>query len=418
MLDTSAVLNLYRYSTETREEFLSVLDSLTNRLWIPAQVAHEFLERRLDVIHDQGAAFAAVRSSLAESAKAFEGEVGRFRRHSSLEAEKLIAQFAEAKEAVLKSLGESEAAHTAKSTSVTATDTIWDRVSALFDGRVGQPFTPQELVDLYKEGDKRYAAEVPPGYKDSKKGEPRKFGDLVLWKQILVAGDSQKLPVIFVTDDAKEDWWRIVRGQRIGARPELVDEYMAASGQRIHFYSPEQFLRETKSRTSVGISEKALGEVEQVSTDANEGLRNVAARRLWELRRRRNSLLRMIEGRSERSLQERRDQLLAERERLRDELLRAQRVHNEAVHLSSDFSGSSEHSEISRRTLVFAHEALSVVEQELTRLGSEAVESEPRRQEHYMRSLRGCEQEIEEILVALGETAVGDDPDRDRVGKR
>ena len=111
------------------------------------------------------------------------------------------------------------------------------------------------------------------------------YGDLVLWKQILTRSVERKDAAIFVTDDSKEDWWRIEKGQRLGPRPELVDEYHASSGRRIHFYSPEQFLRHAKTRTAVPVSEESLGEVKQVSTQAAERIRAVAERRLVDLQR-------------------------------------------------------------------------------------------------------------------------------------
>ena len=49
-LDTSILLNLYRYSNETREEFLKILNKLEDRIWIPHQSAQEFFNNRLNVI--------------------------------------------------------------------------------------------------------------------------------------------------------------------------------------------------------------------------------------------------------------------------------------------------------------------------------------------------------------------------------
>jgi hypothetical protein len=50
ILDTNALLNLYRYSSETRTDFLSVLSAVQERLWIPEQVGKEFHANRLGVI--------------------------------------------------------------------------------------------------------------------------------------------------------------------------------------------------------------------------------------------------------------------------------------------------------------------------------------------------------------------------------
>jgi hypothetical protein len=42
---------------------------------------------------------------------------------------------------------------------------------------------------------------------------------------------------------AKEDWWWIHRGRKLGPRPELIEEFRAGSDQDFHIYEFGQFLR-------------------------------------------------------------------------------------------------------------------------------------------------------------------------------
>ena len=44
VLDANVLLNLFRYSTNSREELYKILEHYQDRLWIPYQVAFEFLE--------------------------------------------------------------------------------------------------------------------------------------------------------------------------------------------------------------------------------------------------------------------------------------------------------------------------------------------------------------------------------------
>ncbi len=55
VFDTNFLLDLYRVSSTTSEDFLRVLESLQNRIWLPYQVANEFLERREEVIDSEAA---------------------------------------------------------------------------------------------------------------------------------------------------------------------------------------------------------------------------------------------------------------------------------------------------------------------------------------------------------------------------
>ena len=63
VLDSSVLLNLYRFPTSASRELLAVLQTFENRLWIPHQVALEFQRNRLGV--------------RAEQLKKFGEEIGR-----------------------------------------------------------------------------------------------------------------------------------------------------------------------------------------------------------------------------------------------------------------------------------------------------------------------------------------------------
>jgi predicted nucleic acid-binding protein len=52
VIDTNVLLNLYRYNDQTRDDLLSVLRRLGERLWIPRQVVEEFWRNREAVLRD------------------------------------------------------------------------------------------------------------------------------------------------------------------------------------------------------------------------------------------------------------------------------------------------------------------------------------------------------------------------------
>ncbi|EKE27035.1 MAG: hypothetical protein ACD_4C00082G0002, partial [uncultured bacterium (gcode 4)] len=53
VFDTNILLNLYRYSNETSEQFLKTIEKLGNRAWLPHQVALEFHRNRLIVLSEE-----------------------------------------------------------------------------------------------------------------------------------------------------------------------------------------------------------------------------------------------------------------------------------------------------------------------------------------------------------------------------
>ena len=62
--DANILLNLYRYSDETREEFLKILEKIKDRVWITHQSAQEFFNNRLNVINQQEKAYEDAISAL------------------------------------------------------------------------------------------------------------------------------------------------------------------------------------------------------------------------------------------------------------------------------------------------------------------------------------------------------------------
>src|SRR4029077_20250194 len=105
--------------------------------------------------------------------------------------------------------------------------------------------TEERLAPIRKEGEERYAKKIPPGFEDAKKGGEGgdKFGDLIIWKEMIEKAKAEVRPIIFVTDDGKSDWWHIHSGKKLGPHPYLVEEFLNASGQQFHIYELPQFLR-------------------------------------------------------------------------------------------------------------------------------------------------------------------------------
>ena len=70
------------------------------------------------------------------------------------------------------------------------------------------PPTQEEIFLWCEEGQGRYKKEIPPGFKDAKdKDGVRKYGDLIIWKEMLKFALKQSKNIIFITDDVKADWW-------------------------------------------------------------------------------------------------------------------------------------------------------------------------------------------------------------------
>ncbi len=163
-------------------------------------------------------------------------------------------------------------------------DPIYEQLSSLFEGKITESFSNEQLREIYSEGENRYKLKIPPGYEDEKTKEGnKKFGDLILWKQILLKAKELKKDVILINDERKTDWWwKIKDGRNMGPRQELVQEMKEDSGVNFHMYSSERFLSYGQTFLKEQINQKALEEIQAMKKSELEELSKL---RLYERRR-------------------------------------------------------------------------------------------------------------------------------------
>ena len=71
-------------------------------------------------------------------------------------------------------------------------DPFLDRLTDLFKGKVGEEYPADEVESLIKEANKRYERKIPPGYRDIKKEGLNKYGDFILWRQVMDKAESDE----------------------------------------------------------------------------------------------------------------------------------------------------------------------------------------------------------------------------------
>lgn len=266
VVDTNVLLNLYRLSPQAREKLISVLEAYSDRLWIPHQVGAEFHDNRVDEIRNQQAMGAKLLQALSGFQSAFAKVLDGYSLNVDVkfledDFAQVVADFSEKVKTV-------SSEHVSRYGVSPQRDPILTVLESLFEGRVGPPWSAEELERLYVEAEARYSDKIPPGFRDAKdKQAPRKYGDYILWTQILSKAESDKVDVLFVTDDKKSDWWWESQGQLLGPEPRLRDEFRAVSGNNFYAYRSSQFIRESDGRRAVPVNERIVEEI-QTTSDA------------------------------------------------------------------------------------------------------------------------------------------------------
>ncbi|NEQ35993.1 MAG: DUF4935 domain-containing protein [Okeania sp. SIO3I5] len=57
VFDTNFLLDFYRVSSSTSDDYFRILEHIKDRIWLPYQVADEFFERREKIINDEKKSF-------------------------------------------------------------------------------------------------------------------------------------------------------------------------------------------------------------------------------------------------------------------------------------------------------------------------------------------------------------------------
>jgi predicted nucleic acid-binding protein len=263
VFDANILLNLYRYSDTTRNEFLRILEKIKDRVWIPHRAAEEYLNNRLSVIDQQERSY----DETMKSIEALKSDLENARQHPFVSS-KTMSKVSKVFEDLCEELNKNRSVHTNR----ISNDEIKAAVSAIFENRVGQPYNKERLVELIAEGEERYSQKIPPGFKDgAKSGDSeiftekcRKYGDLIVWSQVIDKAIDAGKGVVLVTDDKKEDWWEKFKGKTVGPRPELVKEFKDRAENTFHMYQADRFLELARENLDEQVSEEIVEEIREV----------------------------------------------------------------------------------------------------------------------------------------------------------
>jgi hypothetical protein len=266
--DTNVLLHLYRFQKSAREELLGALEKTGDRLWIPHQVGFEFHRNRLDIMSEQEGYFKLTLKEMNDSVDEVRGRVRAFRSRIALSPENLKEI-----EAGIEHLHRlmSHAVSGAENLNDVrladhASDGILDRIDSLFpDGRLGGPMEPKELEEARKEAERRIREKIPPGYKDRKKADPT--GDYLVWRQLMTEAAKRKAPVVFISDDTKEDFYEDFKGRKLGARRELREEMMREAHVAVYFMTTDIFLSRAKAYLDAEVSRETVDQAREYAEE-------------------------------------------------------------------------------------------------------------------------------------------------------
>jgi hypothetical protein len=285
VVDTNVLINFYKYTNkETTQNLFDILKELkkANRLWIPHQVALEYFFNYENNMYKQNEGYHLLGEklkNLKEDAKKIFNQVQSeypyintdnfqfFIENLEQSCEKLQKQL----DKEIKSLPDAEA--------------IKNDLLELMSGIIGEPYDQKRINEIEKEGEERYHHNVPPGFKDkddrNKQGfrtyggirYQQLYGDLIVWNQMIdkAREKDKKRPIIFITEEKKEDWWEKDGSKIKRPHPHLIQEFLEKTGQKFYMYRTDSFVQYAKKYLGANVTDEQIQNV----TEQVENIRKV-----------------------------------------------------------------------------------------------------------------------------------------------
>jgi len=267
-LDANVLLSFYRFSPAARQGLISVLEALGDRVFVSHQAAREFWRNRLAAIDARNTATEQLNAALVKAESQIQDAIRVWAKQTATEAATeqqmfrgLHLAFEECSSSADKVTSESSTfAYDAER------DAVTQALLPLLVNRVGAPLDPEKHGAALIEARRRAELGLPPGFRDAKKegggSVDGVIGDYLVWLQSMIEAESRSLPLVLVTADEKDDWWWRHRGQLLGPRSELAEEFQARTSCPLIMLRPLQLI-EHADVVKVTVTEEARSEVER-----------------------------------------------------------------------------------------------------------------------------------------------------------
>lgn len=234
-LDTNVLINIYFHSKNKQNIILELFEELSSldKIYLPNHVVFEYTRQRLQKIEDLKKVYVNTSSQIDKLINDINCET-----HPFISDSNLYDQANEVLNKLKLNLDES----ISSIRDMFNVDVIYEKLCTIFESKVLKSFTESELNEIYLEGEERYKKKTLPGYKDRDKPD-NKYGDFVIWKEMIRNAKEKNKPIVFVTEDNKENWVYEIGGEKMGVDPKMQKEVSYDANVNIIIYSTSQLLK-------------------------------------------------------------------------------------------------------------------------------------------------------------------------------
>lgn len=248
IIDTSSILDLYRKAPSKSESALKLLKEIPKeQIFIPSQVYQEYDKNKKTVISEEFKKISNVKqdvdNAITKATNSIEKSLYEYKRRdypSINELEKNIKEQMIGIKQIANEYKDSNQDEVKRNKSMLKNDEVEPFITELKDtGCIGERPSLSFLMGIYEEGEKRFQYKIPPGYKDLNKDNKdttkrEKFGDLIVWKELLKKAANVEKDIVYLTSDKKE--WKVDRSGTKFPDELLFDEFKEYSSYELYFW--------------------------------------------------------------------------------------------------------------------------------------------------------------------------------------
>jgi len=244
--DTNVLIDACKSKSKASSAIVNAIKQVSDRIWLSNWVAREFLSNRVEQSHKSEIYLDQVLSLVRKSS-------GQLQEWLNDKEQKRVSDLCD----MLEAVKEKHDQQIKPSLMIREYDKMTKEICKLFNERVGAPYTMQELLGHIDNFQQRFNHSVPPGYCDTNKTGFNRYGDVIIWYQLLDRVKSTSKSMIFVSNDFKSDW----QETSTSPRQELVQEMHDEANVQFWLIKLDTFVEKVSSFCDVAVSEDAMEEI-------------------------------------------------------------------------------------------------------------------------------------------------------------
>ncbi|WP_423190186.1 PIN-like domain-containing protein [Alkalibacterium sp. f15] len=262
VLDTNYLLDIIQLPTTVSKKYIEALEKVKKNIYIPYLVALEFNFKKSSIKKNKIRRIKTYGDNINNSVDEIKKSIEAVDLVDSEEQEaftkEIIEMTDEYSSDLKKLLNEKISSMITKEE-----ESLYSQLIDIIEDRIGVKYEQEWIDEVQKEGEKRYKEEIPPGYNDSTKDDEkdstrlygdlkyqRKYGDLLIWKDIInhsKSSENKGKKVIFITNDGrsnkKNDLLYRADGLIVGPNIYLMNELQRESDKELYILSNLRFVQ-------------------------------------------------------------------------------------------------------------------------------------------------------------------------------